>query len=268
MRENRVKRVMREGRLAIGTFVSLADPQVAEIIGLAGFDAAFIDMEHTGFDLPLVGEMIRAAEVAGVTSLVRVPDEDAKLMMRLLEMGAEGIIVPHVDGLAGAKRAVDTVRYPPLGKGGTSSGTRATRFGTVPWTEYTEWANDQIVLSVMVEDEKAIDEVEAIASLDGIDLVAIGPNDLAQTLGVRDATDPRLRSKVEDIAKTVRSVGKAKLAIPISNTMLPISPEELLELGVGYSHVGPAPTTVLLQSMQKRVKSIHEATGRPATTRV
>ncbi len=266
MRENRVKRAMGEGGLAIGTFVSLADPQMVEIIGVAGFDAAFIDMEHTSFDLPIVGEMIRAAEVAGVTSLVRVPEENEKLMMRLLEMGAQGIIVPHVDGLAGARRAVDTVRFPPVGQGGTSSGTRATRFGTVPWTEYTAWANDQIVLSVMVEDQKAIDEVEAIAALDGIDLVAIGPNDLAQTLGVRDPTDPRLRSKVEEIAQRVRSVGKAKLAVPINNAMLPISPEELVELGVGYSHVGPAPTAVLLRSMQDRVKRIHEATGR--TSRV
>ena len=262
MRENRVKRVMEEGGLAIGTFVSLADPQVVEIIGVAGFDAAFIDMEHTGFDVPLVGEMIRAAEVAGITSMVRVPDEDAKLMTRLLEMGAEGIVVPHVDGLEGAKRAVDAVRFPPVGQGGTSSGTRATRFGAVPWTEYKAWANDQIVLSVMVEDQKAIDEVEAIACLDGIDLVAIGPNDLAQTLGVRDATDPRLRSKVEEIAQRVRSVGKAKLAIPTNNAMLPITPEGLVELGVGYSHVGPPPTAVLLQSMQDRVKSIHKATRR------
>ena len=77
---------MGEGKLALGTYVSLADPQVVEIIGLAGFDAAFIDMEHTGFDLPLVEEMIRAADLAGVTSMVRVPDNDAKLILRLLDL--------------------------------------------------------------------------------------------------------------------------------------------------------------------------------------
>jgi len=77
MRENRVKKVMGQGQLAIGGYVSLADPQVVEIIGLAGFDAAFIDMEHTGFDLALVGEMIRAADLVGATSIVRVPDNDA-----------------------------------------------------------------------------------------------------------------------------------------------------------------------------------------------
>ena len=131
MRENRVKKVMREGKLALGTYVTFADPQIVEIIGLAGYDAAFIDMEHTDFDLRLVGEMIRAADLAGVTSIVRVPDNDEKLILRILDAGAEGIIVPHVDGLEGAKRAVEAVRYAPLGHRGGAGGTRAAGYGTV-----------------------------------------------------------------------------------------------------------------------------------------
>ena len=252
---------MREGQLAIGTYVSLADPQVVEIIGLAGFDAAFIDMEHTGFDLPLIGEMIRAAELAGVTSLVRVPGDDAGLMLRLLEIGAEGIIVPHVDGVEGAKHAVEAVRYPPLGRRGGAGGTRAARFGTVAWEDHTRQANEQVLLSVMAEDDKALNEVEAIASLDGVDLVAIGPTDLSQTLGVRDPSDPRLMAKVEEIAGWVNSVGKAKLAIPTNHPALPLGPRDLLDLGVGYSHVAPAPTEILLQSMRESVREIHRAIG-------
>ena len=85
MRENRVKQVMADGKLALGTYVTFADPQVVEIIGLAGYDAAFIDMEHTTFDLALVTEMIRAADLVGVTSIVRVPDNDEKLILRLLD---------------------------------------------------------------------------------------------------------------------------------------------------------------------------------------
>jgi 2-keto-3-deoxy-L-rhamnonate aldolase RhmA len=119
---------MREGKLAIGTYVGLADPQVVEIIGLAGFDAAFIDMEHSHFDLPLICEMIRAAELAGVTALVRVPDNDPKLILRLLDFGADGIIIPHIEGLEGAKRAVAAVRYPPLGQRGVAGNTRVARY--------------------------------------------------------------------------------------------------------------------------------------------
>ena len=97
MRKNRVKQVMAKGNLALGTYVSLGDPQIVEIIGVAGFDAAFIDMEHSDFNLSLVAEMIRAADLAGVTSLIRVPGNDASLILRLLDAGAEGIIIPHVE---------------------------------------------------------------------------------------------------------------------------------------------------------------------------
>ena len=84
---NRVKDKIGRGELALGTYVSFTDPQIVEIIGLAGFDAAFIDMEHTGFDLPLIQQMIVAADLVGITSMVRVPDNDAKLILRLLDMG-------------------------------------------------------------------------------------------------------------------------------------------------------------------------------------
>ena len=120
MRQNRVKKVMRDGKLAFGAFVELTDPQVVEMIGLAGFDAAFIDMEHSNFDLPLVGEMIRAADLAGVTSVVRIPGDNESVILRLLDMGAEGLVIPHIQGVEGAKRAVDAVRYAPLGQRGAA----------------------------------------------------------------------------------------------------------------------------------------------------
>ena len=87
---NRVKDKIRGGELALGTYVSFTDPQIVEIIGLAGFDAAFIDMEHTAFDLPLIQQMIVAADLVGITPMVRVPDNDAKLILRILDMGGAG----------------------------------------------------------------------------------------------------------------------------------------------------------------------------------
>ena len=124
MRENRVKRVMREGGLAIVSHVGFADPAVIEIIAMAGFDGAFIDMEHTVFDLQLVGEMIRVADLTGVTPIVRVPENNPKIILRVLDMGAQGVQVPHIEGIEGAKRAVAAVRYPPLGERGAAGSTR------------------------------------------------------------------------------------------------------------------------------------------------
>ena len=261
MRENRVKKVIRDGKLAIGSYVSFADPAVVEIIGLAGFDAAFIDMEHTSNDLNTVEQMIRAADLVGVTSVIRVPDNDAKLILRILDMGGQGIIIPHVDGVEGARRAVDAVRYAPLGKRGGAGGTRAARYGTVPWREHVQTSNEEILLSVMAEDDKAFSEVEAIASLEGIDLVALGPTDLSEALGVTDPRDPRLRQKVDEIAAKVRKVGKAKLSIPVNHPALPLTPQDLLDLGAGYTHVGPPPSSIVLNALRDSARRVREGTG-------
>jgi 2-keto-3-deoxy-L-rhamnonate aldolase RhmA len=262
MRQNRVKKVMREGNLALGTYVTFADPQIVELIGLAGFDAAFIDMEHTDFDLGLVGQMIRAADYAGVTSVVRVPDNDEKLILRLLDAGAEGIIVPHVAGLEGAKRAVEAVRYAPLGHRGGAAGTRAARYGTVPWEEHVRQSNEEILLSVMTEDDQGIQDIEKIAALEGIDLVSIGPTDFSEYMGIRDPSSPVLRDRIRELAARVRAIGKAKLAFPMNHAAMPMNAKELVELGVGYTHVAPAPPAVLLRSMQQRVESTHQDLGR------
>ena len=260
--QNRVKDKIRQGELALGTYVSFTDPQIVEIIGLAGFDAAFIDMEHTGFDLPLIQQMIVASDLMGITPMVRVPDNDAKLILRILDMGAQGIIIPHVDGVRGAEEAIAAVRYPPLGDRGGAGGTRAARFGTVSWDEHVKTSNENILLSVMTEDEKSLDEVDRIAALDGVDLVAIGPTDLSQAIGASGPSDPKLMDKVQEIAAAVKSIGKAKLQIPMNHAALPLGPADLLELGVGYTHVAPAPPSVLLSDMSRRVSEIRDTLAR------
>ncbi len=261
MRENRVKKVMADGGLALGTYVTFADPQVVEIIGLAGYDAAFIDMEHTTFDLNLITEMIRAADLVGITSIIRVPDNDEKLILRLLDAGAEGIIVPHVDGLEGAKRAVDAVRYGPQGHRGGAGGTRATRYGTVSWEDHVQQSNEQILLSVMTEDEAGIADIEKIAALDGVDLVSIGPTDFSEYMGIRDPSSPVLREKIKELAGQIKGIGKAKMQFPMNHAALPMGPQELLDLGVGYTHVSPPPPAVLLRSLRDRLTSIRHEIG-------
>jgi 2-keto-3-deoxy-L-rhamnonate aldolase RhmA len=252
---------MREGKLALGTYVTFADPQVVEIIGLAGYDAAFIDMEHTDFDLGLVGEMIRAADLAGVTSIVRVPDNDEKLILRILDAGAEGIIIPHVDGLEGAKRAVAAVRYAPLGHRGGAGSTRAAGYGSIGWDQHVRSSNEQVLLSVMTEDEKGVNDIEKIAALDGVDLVSIGPTDFSEYMGIRDPSSPVLRAKLTELANKIKGIGKAKLQFPMNHGAMPLGPKELLALGVGYTHVAPPPPTILLRSLRERLQTIKQEIG-------
>ena len=253
---NRIKEKIARGQLAIGTYVNLADPAVVEMIGLAGYDAAFIDMEHTAFDLQTVQEMVRACEVTGICSLVRVPDNSPKTILRVLEMGVQGIQVPHIEGRDDAIAAVKAVRYAPLGERGMGGPTRAARYGTVPMSEHTKRSNSDIVLVVMVEDVKAIAQLEEIASIDGLDLIAIGPSDLSQALGVSGKDDPRLKTTIEKIAATLKKVGKAKMTFPMHAAAYPLDVAGLTKLGVAYSNCNPTDVDRLMSSYLQQVKDI------------
>ena len=190
MNENRVKRVMREGGLAIVSHVGFSDPAVVEIIAAAGFDGAFIDMEHSAFDMRTVGEMIRVADLCGITPIVRVPENNPKTILRILDAGAQGIQVPHIEGVEGAKRAIAAVRYPPDGERGGAGSTRAAGYGGVPWTEHMRTSNEEILLIIMTEDKRGLDEIEEIAALDGVDIISLGPTDISTALGMTDPNDP------------------------------------------------------------------------------
>jgi 2-keto-3-deoxy-L-rhamnonate aldolase RhmA len=254
--QNRVKNRIRHGQLAIGTYVNIADPAVVEMIGLAGFDAAFIDMEHTAFDLPVVQEMVRACDLAGICSLVRVPDNNPKTILRVLEAGAQGIQVPHIAGRDDALAAVKAVRYAPLGERGMGGATRASRYGTVPLREHTAQSNSEVLLVVMVEDMAAVRELEDIASLDGLDLIAIGPSDLGQALGMSGGSDPRLKAAIEEIAATLKRVGKAKMTFPLQAPTYPLGVADLRRLGVAYTNCNPSDVERLLRSYQQQVREI------------
>ena len=261
MHKNRVKAKMKQGKLALGTTVSLTDPAVVEIIGLAGFDAAFIDMEHTSFELNLVEAMIRACDLTGITPLVRVPENNPKTILRILDAGAQGIQVPHIANVNDALAAVKAVRYPPMGERGMAGATRATRYGAVPMKEHMATSDAEILLAVMVEDRTALDQLADIAATPGLDLIAIGPADLSATLGVTDPRDPLLKNTIEGIAATLRKVGKAKMAFPLGAAAYPLSAAQLQDLGVAYINCNPSDVGRLLLSYQQQVKDIRAELG-------
>jgi 2-keto-3-deoxy-L-rhamnonate aldolase RhmA len=261
MQKNRVKGKMRQGKLAIGTYVGLADPAVVEVIGLAGFDAAFIDMEHTSFDFGTVEAMIRACDLTGITSLVRVPDGNPKTILRVLEAGAQGIQVPHVAGVDDALAAVKAVRYAPMGERGMAGATRAARYGSVSLEEHMATSNTEILLAVMVEDKAALDQLGEIASLAGVDLIAVGPYDLSAALGITDPRDPLLKRTIDGIAATLRRVGKARMAFPLGIAAYPLSASELQGMGAAYANCNPGDLRRLLLSYTQQVNDIHAELG-------
>src|SRR5438477_11426267 len=255
MQENRVKRIVREGGLALGTHVGgIADPQIVEIIGLAGFDAAFIDMEHTSFDLHDVQACVMAAERVGITPIVRTPGFDPAFILRLLDMGVQGIQVPHINDARAAREAVKAVRYAPLGERGMAGASRASDYGKIPVKDHMERSNREITLAVMVEDLLALAEIDAIASTEGVDIVAVGPSDMSRALGVGGTSDhPKLVETIHRVADAVRKGGVARLALPMGHAALPRNAKQLIELGVGYCNCAPSPEVRILKSMQAQV---------------
>jgi len=254
MQENRVKRIMNAGGLALGTHTGgIADPQIVEIIGLAGFDAAFIDMEHTAFDLHDVTQMVMAAERAGITSIVRTPGFDPAFILRLLDQGVQGIQVPHVSDPAIAREAVKAVRYPPQGERGMAAGSRAAEFGKVALLDHMAQSNREILLACMIEDVEAIERIDEIAAVEGVDLLAVGPSDLSRSLGVSGQPDhPRLVAAIDRVREAVRKGAGARLALPLNHAAYPRNAAQLKELGAGHTNCAPTPETRLLRSMQEQ----------------
>jgi 4-hydroxy-2-oxoheptanedioate aldolase len=255
MQSNRVKRILREGGLALGTYVgSIADPQIVEIIGHAGFDAAFIDMEHTSFDLRDVQLMVMAAERVGITPIVRTPGFDPAFVLRLLDMGVQGIQLPHISDARAAREAVKAVRYAPLGDRGMAGASRASDFGKIPLTEHMAQSNREITLAVMIEDLPAVEQIDAIASTEGIDIVAVGPSDMSRALGVSGVADhPHLVAVVERVRGAVEKGRVARLALPMNHPALPRTAGQLRALGCGYTNCAPGPEVRMLKSMQAQV---------------
>lgn len=264
MQQNRVKRILRDGGLALGTHVGgIADPQIVEIIGLAGFDAAFIDMEHTSFELRDVQAMVMAAERVGITPVVRTPGFDPAFILRLLDMGVQGIQVPHVSSHEMACAAVRAVRYPPLGERGMAAASRAADFGKIPLLDHMARSNEEITLAVMIEDMEAVEQIEAIAGVEGVDLVAVGPSDLSRSLGVSGHPDhPKLVAAIDRIREAVRKGNSgARLALPLAHAAFPRNAGQLRDLGVGYTNCAPTPEVRLMRSLQEQAAEARRLLG-------
>jgi 4-hydroxy-2-oxoheptanedioate aldolase len=176
-------------REIIGTFVSISSSTVVEILGQSGFELLCLDSEHAPFGPTEVQELLRAADSVGCQAIVRVPCLGPEVG-RALDSGAAGVLVPMVETAAQAEQFVAAVRYPPLGSRGAGPG-RATGYGS-RFAQYLGSANDEVAAIVQVETREGVDNAKAILAVPGIDMVFVGPGDLAVSLGVSVGADEHL----------------------------------------------------------------------------
>lgn len=205
---NRFKEALKAGRAQIGLWSSLSSSYTVEVVAGAGFDWLLLDMEHSPNDLEsLIGQLQAAAPYA-THPVVRVPWNDMVAIKRVLDVGAQSLLVPYVSSAEEAAAAVSYTRYPPQGVRGVAGTTRATRFGRVK--DYARRAHDELCLLVQVETAPALDAIEAICAVDGIDGVFIGPADLHASLGYPgEIANAAVKPRIDDAIRRIRAAGKA-----------------------------------------------------------
>lgn len=205
---NAVKERLREGKPTFGFWVTIPSPSVAEILATADPDWLVIDTEHGPAGDETVEDILRALRGTAVTPLVRVAANDPALIKKALDRGAWGVIVPLVNSVEEARQAVAASRYPPQGIRGVA-GTRASAYGQ-DLVEYFRRANEDVLVGCQIETASALDQVEAIARVEGVDLLFVGPNDLSAALGVfRQFAHPAYERAVGRVAEAARRAGVA-----------------------------------------------------------
>ncbi|MDY6917838.1 MAG: aldolase/citrate lyase family protein [Chloroflexota bacterium] len=182
MLTNTLKRKMQKRQTTIGSWITLGHTSIAEIMARAGFEWLVVDMEHSAITLDIAQQLILAIEACGATPLVRVEENNASLIKRVMDAGAYGVIVPMVNSKREAEAAVAAVKYPPVGKRGVGLA-RAQGYGD-KFDEYAAAVNDESVVVVQIEHIDAVNNLESILSVEGVDGCIVGPYDLSGSLGV------------------------------------------------------------------------------------
>jgi 2-keto-3-deoxy-L-rhamnonate aldolase RhmA len=184
LRKNGINLALAKGDIPLGMQVYTGNPSIIEILAYTGFDFYMLDMEHSRVNPETMEHCIRAADAAGITTIVRVAYNDPVLIRQSIESGAQGVIVPHVDTVQDVRRAIEAVRYPPEGKCGTCGSIRSNFWGTLHDHDYLDYSNQNIMLIPLLEEKTGIDNAEEILAqlTPGLDAVGIGRGDLLLSL--------------------------------------------------------------------------------------
>lgn len=210
IRPNQVKQTIQSGGNVVGTFAKITDPSVVEVLGLAGFDFFVLDNEHVAMNRESMTHILRAAELSNIVPIVRVRENRAVEMLQALDAGALGVQVPHVNTRDDARHVVESVKYAPDGHRGYASSHRAGAFGFLNPLDYVAQSNRETLVVCYCETQTAIENLQAIANVDGVDVIFIGPWDLSQSLGIIGQLDhPDLGRQIDRIIDTTRTANKA-----------------------------------------------------------
>ncbi|MFZ7134290.1 MAG: HpcH/HpaI aldolase family protein [Eubacteriales bacterium] len=235
IRKNKLKELLNSGSAVIGTFVTLIDPAIVEILGLMGFDFVVIDNEHVAMDRTTVVNMIRASEMicSDIVPIVRIKDSSTIEIAQMLDSGALGLQIPGVDTYDQTKNIVDAAYYAPIGHRGLGTAQRGIGYGAMEKFEYFKTANEEILTIIQCESIKSVKNLNRILEIDEIDIVFIGAMDLSQSMGtdiMGRRNHPDLIALFNETVKKITAAGK--IAGGAAGSMENV--HELYNLGVRY----------------------------------
>jgi 2-keto-3-deoxy-L-rhamnonate aldolase RhmA len=231
MKKNRVKEKLAAGEPVFGVSVMIPSPQIVEMVGAAGFDWVLLDCEHGTLTLESVELMAMAAEACGITAIARPMSRRAEHILQVLDRGVMGVQVPHVNTAEDAREAIAAVKYHPLGRRSLAAGTRAAIYdahGTL--ADHVRAANEATLIAVQLEDREAIDNIDALLAVEGIDVFFIGPSDLSQSMGYPG--NPKaapVAQAIESSLRRMRAAGRTP-GMPAAADNV----KEVLDNGVRY----------------------------------
>ena len=243
---NKLKEALAAHRRQIGLWCALANNVTAEIVAGSGFDWLLIDVEHSPNDLRSVMMQLQAMAPYPVEPIVRLPNNDASLIKQFMDIGARSLLLPCVDSVEEAKNIVAATRYPSAGIRGVSLSQRANRYGRVP--NYHQNAERDICVVVQIESLDAVNAAEAIASVEGVDALFVGPSDLSTSMGylIKPGVDV-VQDAIVSVAAAARRAGK-----PVG-ILAPVEADAQRYLELGYTMVGVGSDQGLLTSASDQI---------------
>lgn len=208
---NSMKKTLQEGYHVVGTMVcELRTPAIPRLLSLAGLDYFIMDTEHGTFSMESVTDFCNVARAEGITPIVRIPEIRKEAVSRTLDAGAQGLLVPQVYTAKEVESVIKWAKFAPLGERGVALGRANTDYRKGVATEWMARVNEETLLMIQIETKEALDEVEAIAALPGVDVLFVGPNDLASSLGVPGSLNhPKLIQAIERVIEVAAANGIA-----------------------------------------------------------
>lgn len=261
MRKNKVKEMLKNKKLVLGTFViELRSPGIAQMLATAGLDCVFIDSEHSSFSIENIGNLILGCKAVEITSIVRVPSKKSfDWMLRSLDSGAQGLLIPHVETSQEVKEIVKATKYYPLGERGVSLELAHSDFNIYgndgKASEIMNSANRETMIGIQIESVEAVEAVDDILSVQGIDFVLVGPNDLSQSMGLPgQLKNPKLVGNIRKVIASCQKHGVTPaIALPGDMNMVKMWIGEGMKLIAIFSDIG-----IIVQAVTDYVNELRD----------